>query len=64
MCSDLPLVLRMHPQQAHGVAGHERGNHIQWSPFLKAHSKPLCEQNFFNAEIWTPRGLRPIEWYS
>ncbi len=35
----------------------ERGKHIRWSTFLKAHWKVFAASDFFSVEVWTPRGL-------
>jgi len=35
----------------------ERGKHIRWSTFLKAHWKVFSASDFFSVEVWTPRGL-------
>jgi len=35
----------------------ERGKHMRWSTFLKAHWKILAATDFFSVEVWTPRGL-------
>jgi len=35
----------------------ERGKHIRWSTFLKAHWKIFAASDFFSVEVWTPRGL-------
>ena len=35
----------------------ERGKHIRWSKFLKAHWNILGASDFFSVEVWTPRGL-------
>ncbi len=35
----------------------ERGKHIRWSTFLKAHWKVFAASDSFSVEVWTPRGL-------
>jgi len=35
----------------------ERGKHIRWSTFLKAHWRIFAASDFFSMEVWTPRGL-------
>jgi hypothetical protein len=34
----------------------ERGKHIRWSVFLKAHWKVLAASDFFTVEVWTRAG--------
>jgi len=44
--------------RANGVEpASERGKHIRWSTFLKAHWKIFAASDFFSVEVWTPRGL-------
>lgn len=35
----------------------ERGKHVRWSTFLRAHCKVFAASDFFSVEVWTPRGL-------
>lgn len=35
----------------------ERGKHIRWSTFLKAHWKVFAASDLFSVEVWTTRGL-------
>ena len=35
----------------------ERGKHIRWSTFLKAHWKVFSASDFFSVDVWAPRGL-------
>jgi transposase InsO family protein len=35
----------------------ERGKHIRWSTFLKAHWRIFAASDFFGVEVWTPRGV-------
>ncbi len=35
----------------------ERGKHIRWSTFLKAHWKVFAASDFFSVEVWRPRDL-------
>ena len=35
----------------------ERGKHIRWSTFLKAHWQVFSASGFFSVQVWAPRGL-------
>jgi putative transposase len=43
--------------KANGVeSAPERGKHVRWPTFLKAHWKIFAASDFFSVEVWTPRG--------
>jgi len=44
--------------RANGVEpASERGKHIRWPTFLRAHWKVFAASDFFSVEVWTPRGV-------